>query len=461
MQRRKLIKHGVLGAGLGGAALLGYRYTPPAPSKALRDPMTIATELVDSLTPALRDELLVDYNHPFRQYHNRGVWAGGPNIATAGFNRRQLSLVTDLMYAGLSEVGRKTIPNQFFLKVPDALINNLLICGDPGTDRSQIIFTGPHLNLRIGGKNEEGVAFGGPQVYGDQRGNEEPGLPGNVYQPQLAAGMGLYNALDSHQQAAVLQEHSPIQTRIELQGRQGVFSGLPVASLSDSQKSHVRHMIDLTLAPYPAQDVAYAWSCIDTNGGLDALHVSFYADSAYPGGDTYQTYRLEGPAAVFYFRGFPHVHAFFNVAMDGDAPLSVGDIVGTNPAPLEGAGLKSLFERAMLSQSQLDFAFYDLGSAVGRIRPGVVRTGDIYTAESWENKIMHVNLKGADITGEFKAQLDAQAVTLHPERVYSLAVTDYVAEEKLESMVGPAEGATEIGLLRDMVIRHLQAQGFG
>ena len=48
-------------------------------------------------------------------------------------------------------------------------------------------------------------------------------------------------------------------------------------------------------------------------------------------GGGYQTYRLEGPAAVFYFRGFPHVHAFFNVAMDGEAPLSVGEVIGRNP----------------------------------------------------------------------------------------------------------------------------------
>ena len=114
------------------------------------------------------------------------------------------------MYAGLSPQGRETIPHQFFLKVPDALINNLLICGDPATPECQVLFTGPHLNLRIGGQNTEGVAFGGPQVYGDQRGNDEPGIPGNMYRPQFLAGMALFNALQPEQQAKALQPQSPV-----------------------------------------------------------------------------------------------------------------------------------------------------------------------------------------------------------------------------------------------------------
>ena len=93
--------------------------------------------------------------------------------------------------------GRQTIPEQMLLKIPDAVFNNLLICGEPGSAECQILFTGPHLNLRIGGANREGVAFGGPQVYGDQRGNETAGdLPGNVYHPQFAAGMALFEAAE-------------------------------------------------------------------------------------------------------------------------------------------------------------------------------------------------------------------------------------------------------------------------
>ena len=460
MQRRRLLQLGIAGAGIAGGGLLAHRFLPPTPSTHLRAPREIAAELAASLNDDLREQLLVDYNHPYRQYHNRGVWAGGPTIATAGFSREQLQLVTDLMYAGLSSEGRAILPNQLLLKLPDVLINNLLICGDPGSEHCQILFSGPHLNLRIGGRNPEGVAFGGPQVYGDQRGNEEPGLPGNVYRPQFLAGMALYDSLSTTQRDQALLPTSPVQTQIEVQGARGHLPGLAATELSPAQRSQVQQIIDLTLAPYPATDVAYARECIAANGGLDRFHVSFYEDSAYDGTPAYQTYRLESPAAVFYFRGYPHVHAFFNVAMDGEAPLSVGDVVGRNPELLEGAGLKYLFERAMQQQTGADLAFYNVDSVVGRLRAGTIRTGDLYNAESWQNTVVQVAVKGADITGELRADLEARSEPVDAARTYRIATTDFVADELLESAVGTGSRIAEGEQLRDQVIRYAAGHGF-
>lgn len=67
---------------------------------------------------------------------------------------------------------------------------------------------------------------------------------------------------------------------------------------------------------------------MEYSGGLDELHLSYYADGEVGGSGQYQTFRLEGPAAVFYSRGCLHVHAFVNVAINPDASLSVGQIVG-------------------------------------------------------------------------------------------------------------------------------------
>jgi hypothetical protein len=462
MNRRRLLKTGIgaLGVLTGGAGMLAYRYLPPTPSTQLRPPDQIARDLLATLDPELKSRLQVDYDHAYRQYHNRGVWAGGVNVATGGFSRNQLSLIVDLMHSGLSAQGRQIIPNQLLLKLPDAVVNNLLICGEPGSAHCQILFTGPHLNLRIGGSNREGVAFGGPQVYGDQSGNKEAGLPGNVYQPQFVAGMALFDALDTEQQALALQPDSPIQTRIEVQGAGGVFAGVPVAEMTPIQQNLAKRMIDLTFAPYPQEDVAYAWQCLEANGGLSSLHAAFYEDSRYDGRGGFQTYRLEGPSAVFYFRGFPHVHAFFNVAMDGEAPLSVGESLGHNPAVLEGPSLAALFERAMRHHSGADFGYYDPDSAVGRLRAGNVRSGDVYTAESWENQVVELNIKGAEITGGLAAGLAARGERLQPQRTYRVATVDFVADELLETAIGPASRVGESGLLRDQVIGYLRAEGF-
>ena len=99
-----------------------------------------------------------------------------------------------------------------------------------------------------------------------------------------------------------------------------------------------------------------------------------------------------GPAAVFHFRGHPHVHAFVNVAMNGDAPLSVGEVLGENPHVLEGDDVQALFERAMHVGTGSDCAHYDRGSVVGRLRSGTIRTGDVYNLESWRDSVVVVEV---------------------------------------------------------------------
>ena len=59
---------------------------------------------------------------------------------------------------------------------------------------------------------------------------------------------------------------------------------------------------------------------------------------------------------MLYFRGYPHVHAFINIAMDGDAPLSSGEHLAENPAWLDAAGVKALFEAAMRTETGADLA---------------------------------------------------------------------------------------------------------
>src|SRR5207237_568554 len=106
-------------------------------------------------------------------------------------NREQRRILTDLMYAGVSEAGWERIPQEDITRWMGVHSMRVLICGDPTSPPYQIILTGTHLNLRLGGKSLEGAAFGGPQVYGDQRGNEQPGLPGNVYRDQFVIAQRL------------------------------------------------------------------------------------------------------------------------------------------------------------------------------------------------------------------------------------------------------------------------------
>src|SRR5262249_21718874 len=219
-----------LGAGLGVAAatgLAGYRVLPPGPSRTIEPVDTLARRFYTSLNEDQRGETCVAYDHPMRQYHNRGVWGGGKSVI-AGFDHAQRQMLTDLLYAGVSEQGRGRIPEQDFTRWSGVHSMRVLICGDPTAPPYQIILTGAHVNLRVGGRSREGAAFGGPQVYGDQRGNGRVGLPGNVYREQFVLAHRILRSLDSGRRRHAVLEEAPVQTQIELQGQHGVFAGIPV-----------------------------------------------------------------------------------------------------------------------------------------------------------------------------------------------------------------------------------------
>ncbi len=462
-QALKLVVQGGIPMGvLAGAGFGAYRaLLPPAPSHRLEPVDVLAARLVASLDAGQRARVQVDYDHPLRQYHNRGVSGGGLGINAWRFSREQRVLLSDLLHAGVSTKGRDRLPRQFFINWPGVHLMRLLVCGEPGAGPYQIILTGPHLNLRLGGASREGAALGGPQIYGDQRGNERQGLPGNVYRGQFLAAHRLFLALSPSEQQAALLPSSPIQTRIEPQGRGGRFPGVPVAALSPAARELAAELVGGILSTYPAGDVAYARRCLEENGGLGALHLSYYEDGEVDGSGQYQIFRLEGPTAVLYFRGYPHVHAFINIAMDPDRPFSVGEVLGDNPRVLESPGVQALFQQAMQDQTGADLAHYPAESAVGRLRAGSIRTGDIYTLESWQDVVATLRLPGRRIGGELRRRLDQERFPLEPDRDYTVATTGYGAGDGAREALGGTFPWTRRGRLRDLTIAYLKAHGFG
>jgi hypothetical protein len=218
-------------------------------------------------------------------------------------------------------------------------------------------------------------------------------------------------------------------------------------------------LIDQILSTYPADDVAYAWQCLERNGGVEALFLTYYADSAADHQKRYQNFRLEGPAAVFYFRGAPHVHAFINVTMDGDRPLSVGELLAHNTEVLEGAQVKRLFEAAMQAQAGTDVAYFHEDGVAGRLLRGPVRTGDIYALESWQDHVTCVEIRGSHLSATLVEALRRRGIDPDPRKTYSVATTGYVADERAAENLGRVESQSTGGLLRDVTIAHLREHG--
>ena len=460
--RRQVLKWGVGAGALAGLGVAGRALLPPSPSARIAPVDELSARLFDALSPDERADACFDYDHPLRQYHNRGVDTGGTWSIRLGRTARQL--LVDLVHAGLSEAGRERLTQQFFVSLPGIHATRLAIFGEPGRGPAQILVTGPHLNLRLGGKNREGVAFGGPQVYGDQRGNGEVGLPGNVYRYQLEAGQRLIASLTRAERKAVRHDRAPVQTLVEVQGRAGVFDGPAVGELGAKSRTLARDMIGGILDTYAAEDAGYAWECIERNGGVDALHLADYDRDHQPGrnvaGGASQIIRLEGPAAVFHYRGEPHLHAFINVAMDGEHPLSVGEVVGINDVPLDSSGVKRWFEQVMLAHTGADIAYYDLESVAGRLRAGPVRTGDLYNLESWRNDVVVLEVEGSDLAEPIVRAFRERGDTVRPGSVYRVATESYIAAQRSEELIGRILGEETGPMLRDVAIEHGRRHGF-
>jgi hypothetical protein len=455
MTRRTAFKVGA-GLGVAGAAgALGYQVVPPAPSAQLQRVDALARQLYATLDAEQRADSCVPYDHPLRQYHNRGVWGGGREVMF-GFSRQQRSILTDLMHAGLSTEGRNRLPRQDLTRWSGVNSMRVLICGNPAAPPYQVVMTGVHLNLRLGGASREGAAFGGPQVYGDQRGNERRGLPSNIYRQQFVLAERLFQNMDAATQRRAMLERAPVQTGIELQGSRGVFPGVPIADLDAGRKALARTLVERILGTYASDDVGYAEACITANGGVDAMSLSYYArgeDGAIPDA---QVFRLEGPAAVLYFRGYPHVHAFINIAMDADAPLSSGEHLADNPAWLDASGVKALFEAAMRSETGADIAYYPEDSVAGRLRPGAIRSGDIYSLESWQEFVEVGDVHGSVLQWTPLAKLSQSAID--GTRMYKVATTRY-GVGRLRDEVGPVESPQPRGMLRDLTIAYVKRHG--
>src|SRR5262249_32317640 len=75
------------------------------------------------------------------------------------------------------------------------------------------------------------------------------------------------------------------------------------------------------IEPYRKEDREEALECLKTQGGLDKCSLAFYKDQ-HLSDEAWDNWRLEGPAFVWYFRGYPHVHVWVNVADDPKVKLN-------------------------------------------------------------------------------------------------------------------------------------------
>ena len=68
------------------------------------------------------------------------------------------------------------------------------------------------------------------------------------------------------------------------------------------------------MAMFRKDDVDATIGTIEKKNLVDQLHVSWYGGKYDVGSDqVWDTWQIEGPDMVWYFRGVPHIHCYFHL----------------------------------------------------------------------------------------------------------------------------------------------------
>ncbi len=189
---------------------------------------------------------------------------------------------------------------------------SIAFIGTPGRGPWQFLFTGRHLTLRAQGQGSSAFVFGAPVVYGhtSEGFHERPGHPGNVFWPQAIAAAHVRELLDARCQAQAEVDRLPAEFEIAFRDHP---SGAPVASFGPEARAAFEALLQCLVQPYRAADRARIFACLDAQGGIDCLHIAF-ARAPRISAPLWDVWRIEGPAFVWHFQGWPHVHGWVHVA---------------------------------------------------------------------------------------------------------------------------------------------------
>ncbi len=322
IHRREFIKTvGKAAVGVTLAPLL--HLTPATEARGPNEPAEkMVKVLYDNLTPEQQSIVLLPWNDK-RRLRVENNWRVVPQRIADIYSKTQQETIDAILRGVTNEVGYEKLMRA--MKDDSGGLGNYSAClfhtGDKGeTTPSRLAFllTGRHQTLRADGGTEKNAVFGGPIFYGHAvEFNERPDHPGNVWWHQARLASKVFSALDEKQRKlALVQGTSPEDSPacIRLKGENGQFSGIPISELSPDQKTLVESVMRGLLEPYRQSDVDEAFLAIKANGGLEAVHLSFYQDGDLPDENgIWDRWKIEGPTLAWYFRGSPHVHTWVNV----------------------------------------------------------------------------------------------------------------------------------------------------
>ncbi len=325
LSRRKWVKTVGVGAAALAVAQCG-KYTPKIRADEVATD-SLPMQLFKSLTDEQRQKICLPVDHPSRQYVSNWWYIHREYRIPSTFNPEQQELIKKIFDSLHSDEHQDAVNRQVLIDQYGEAKNAPAagFFGTPQDEDFEFIFTGHHVTRRCNAHTDKGLGFGGaPIFYGhyphpvtsmSENFREAKDHPGNPYWYQGKNFNRFVQSLDGSQQATGLLSIEPRSEQPEAvikkttEGR-----GLSCASLSaDQQKLFVETMRGM-LAMFREDDVNATIETIVKNQLVDQLHVSWFAGKYDIGSDrVWDTWQIEGPNMVWYFRGEPHIHCYFHL----------------------------------------------------------------------------------------------------------------------------------------------------
>lgn len=307
------------------AGLLTPATTLLAQSKTKAD--SLPMQLYKSLTDEQKLKICLPVDHPKRHYISNWWYVHPEHRIPTTFTPDQQDLIAKI-FDNLHRPELRPAVNRQVLVDQYGEPKNAPSAGFFGTpeDRNfEFIFTGHHVTRRCSALSDKGQGFGGsPIFYGHyphtlknmrENFNESSDHPGNPYWYQGQTFNRFVQALNGRQQQLGLvtveprSEDADAVIQITSEKR-----GLPCSELTPDQKKLFLDTMRRMMAMFREDDVNATIDTIRRNNVIDTLRVSWFAGKYDIGSDkVWDTWQIEGPNMVWYFRGEPHIHAYFQL----------------------------------------------------------------------------------------------------------------------------------------------------
>lgn len=324
--RRSFLNKSIIGAGCAATGLVdafGEEIAEKPVSEAKAE--GLVRELLGSLSEEQHKKCVRPFDDDLRHKIDNN-WHILKEIRVGkDFDTSQQLLIRDIFRSLHSEELKEEVWRQFLedngggkRKVsPDEIFgtSSVAIFEDKEADKFEFVLTGRHTTRRCS-NSAEGVAFGGPIFYGhaSKDFHEGPNHEGNAYWFQAKRANELFEMLDEKQRKKALKDVSRGEKgtkTVELTGKKEGIDGIPAWEMTSDQRNHMFNIVKDLLSPFREEDRKEASDMIQNQ--LSDTHIAFYKNEDVGDDAMWDTWQLEGPQLVWYFRGDPHVHAWVHV----------------------------------------------------------------------------------------------------------------------------------------------------